>query len=659
MLKSALALLPRGYTLPEADWQRRHSLLMWILLAHVPMLALFGITLSNPWYDTVIAVTVPGVATLAGFLLRTRRRVASVAVTFGYVFCSWSLVALTGGTIEAHFHFFIIIGFIALYQDWVPFLFNVGFTVLSHGLGSAFQQSLIFNHSMGQANPWLWSLIHGVAVLAGCVGMIIFWRVTEDQQHEKDELARELAEAEIGRRRFTSDLLVNLARRNQSMLHRQMQIINQLEESERDPDALAELFKLDHITTRVRRNAESLLVLSGEQPARVWSEPVPLRDVVLAAIAETEDLGRIVHEVDDDLAVAGGAVTDITHLLAELAENAVRFSPPDAPVTVRVRPHRGGESGVHVLTVEDWGLGLPAEDLEAANRLLADPPDIDLAVHQRLGFHVVARLARRHGVGVALTPTPGSGTTAVVTLPASLFQQAGREDADASPEAGFALPVRVRAHAPAGGSPAGGSWPAELPDPVGADSEATLTLAALRPPPPAAPPVPPARSVPVPEPTSDWSGWWDRQASAAAAANGARTASGYGGDGARAPIPRTPVAPSSVSPSSVAQSPVTRSPESPSPVAHPPVPRPRTPVVEEAVGEPPAVPTGTGPTGLRRRVPQASLAPALRRDEDVPDPSVPGPGADAPRLAPGAATALSRYQASRQAAHDDIDRGAL
>ncbi len=106
------------------------------------------------------------------------------------------------------------------------------------------------------------------------------------------------------------------------MLYRQLDIINQLEEKESDPDALAELFRLDHLASRVRRNAESLLVLSGEQPTRVWSAPGPLRDVVRAAIAETEDLERVVFAIDEKLAVTGHTVTDLTHLIAELTENA-------------------------------------------------------------------------------------------------------------------------------------------------------------------------------------------------------------------------------------------------------------------------------------------------------------------------------------------------
>ena len=176
-------------------------------------------------------------------------------------------------------------------------------------------------------------------------------------------LARRLADSEINRRQFTSDLLTNLARRNQSLLHRQLEIINQLEESERDPDALADLFALDHIATRVRRNAENLLVLSGEQPPRTWSEPVPLRDVLRAAIAETENLERVVFVVDEQSAVVGHTVTDLTHLLAELTENAVRFSPPDATVTVRSRPDRGSARRTN-----DHHRGLGPRDARRADR---------------------------------------------------------------------------------------------------------------------------------------------------------------------------------------------------------------------------------------------------------------------------------------------------
>ncbi|HET8788260.1 MAG TPA: ATP-binding protein, partial [Actinomycetes bacterium] len=414
-----LAYLPRGNTLDDRAWHKRHLFLQALLLLHLPCLFVFGVLMGRTAWDTTVVLSVPAACLVLGHLIK-HRRTASVLITAGLTYCSAVLVSFSNGSIEAHFHFFIMIGFIALYQDWVPFLWNVVFTVLSHGLGSVARTDLIFNHPSGQTSPWVWSTIHGVAVLAACCGVVIFWETTEREQRKTLDLTKQLADAEITRRRFTSDLLVNLARRNQSLLYRQLGLINQLEDQAEDPDALADLFRLDHLATRIRRNAESLLVLSGEEPPRTWGRPVALVDVVRAAIAETEDLDRVVFAVDERLAVFGNAVADLTHLVAELVENAVHFSPPEASVILRTRPYLQ-TPGAHVLTVEDWGVGMRADDMAAANDLLATPQDVDLSVSQRLGLHVVARLAQRHGIEVSLTPTPGCGVTAAVVLPPSLF----------------------------------------------------------------------------------------------------------------------------------------------------------------------------------------------------------------------------------------------
>ncbi|MFR9806309.1 ATP-binding protein [Pseudonocardia sp. RS010] len=524
--------LPRGNTLDEASFRRRHRLLQWVLAAHIPVLFLFGWLLGNP-LGLVLALGIgPVLLALAVGHFAPHRRTASSFVTAGLTWCSITLVVVTHGTIEAHFHFFIIIGFIALYQDWVPFGWNVLFTGVSHAVGSMFYPTLIFNHPAAQQNPWLWAGVHAVSVLFACIGMVIFWRITEDEQHEKEELGRELvrADAEIGRRQFTSDMLVNLARRNQSMLYRQLDIINQLEEKEQDPDALAELFKLDHLATRVRRNAESLLVLSGEQPPRVWSAPVSMRDVVRAAIAETEDLDRVEFSVDDRVAVAGHSVADLTHLLAELTENAVRFSPPDTAVTIRSRPQRP-EIGGQVLTIEDWGVGMPADELAAANEMLIRPREVDLSVSQRLGFHVVARLAARHDIEVSLSTTPGSGLTAVAILPAALFVA----DPQAGPHAGIgsgpeqtrraaavheqppAEHARAQTVATAERGPLPGVAAATAPawsPPTPAARRGTAATPSPSPAPAPSPAGPSAlpvtRPVPIPAgPGGNWSGWWD------------------------------------------------------------------------------------------------------------------------------------------------------
>ena len=421
-MSRVLDYLPHGDLVTDEQWWRRHRFLLWVLLSLCPALAIFGFAVGNgPELSLGIAL-IPAVTAFGGWLTRGHRTTGSLFVTAGLSASSAGLVILSGGYIEAHFAFFVIIGFLALYQNWVPFVFNIAFTTLSHGLGSLLVPTLMFNHHMGQMDPWLWSVIHGVAVLLACIGVSIFCRLTEDEQRKRAELAKELANAEIKQQEFTSELLLNLARRNQSMFHRQLDIINDLEERERDPDALAELFRLDHLATRVRRNAESLLVLSGEQPARVWSAPVPLRDVVRAGIAETEDLERVAFTVDERPRVIGSAVADVTHMIAELTENAVRFSPPTTTVNIKSRVYHRAP-GAHLVIIEDIGVGMPYEELGAANRMLAGPQEVDVTVSRRLGFHVVSRLASRHGIEVSLTPTPGCGLTAVIVLPAALFAE--------------------------------------------------------------------------------------------------------------------------------------------------------------------------------------------------------------------------------------------
>src|SRR4029453_18216614 len=154
----------------------------------------------------------PPAAASASPRLSINRRLAAFFVTAGLVYCSSVLVHLSGGVIEAHFHFFILIGLIALYQDWVPFLWDVVFTVVSHGLGSAIGSPLMFNHPAAQRQPWTWALIHGVAVLAACIGVIIFWKNTEDAQARNVALVADLAGAAARRRGAVSRLLVNLAR---------------------------------------------------------------------------------------------------------------------------------------------------------------------------------------------------------------------------------------------------------------------------------------------------------------------------------------------------------------------------------------------------------------------------------------------------------------
>ena len=196
-------------------------------------------------------------------------------------------------------------------------------------------------------------------------------------------------------RKGMGDLFVNLARRNQSLVQRQLELLDDLERNEHDPAALDALFKLDHMATRMRRNAESLLVLSGAEQPRQWQQPIALIDVVRAAAAEIADFPRVeLVGIDDDLAVSGRAVSDVAHLLAELLENATSFSPPDTAVVVSGAVSATG----FVLAVSDQGIGMPPDRIAEANALLAEPPVVGLALSRALGLHVVGSLAARHGI---------------------------------------------------------------------------------------------------------------------------------------------------------------------------------------------------------------------------------------------------------------------
>ncbi|MFI6443967.1 nitrate- and nitrite sensing domain-containing protein [Kitasatospora sp. NPDC050543] len=215
-----------------------------------------------------------------------------------------------------------------------------------------------------------------------------------------------------------SGVFVNLARRSQVLVHRQLTLLDAMERRTEDPAELADLFKIDHLTTRMRRHAEGLIILSGAAPGRAWRKPVPLLDVVRAAVAEVEEYARVdVHRLPF-AAVAGPAVADLTHLVAELVENATGFSPPHTRVHIRGEQVGNG----YALEIEDRGLGMGAEALADANRRIAAAEQSDLFDSDRLGLYVVSRLARRQQVRVSLRPSAYGGTTAVVLLPTALLE---------------------------------------------------------------------------------------------------------------------------------------------------------------------------------------------------------------------------------------------
>jgi len=238
------------------------------------------------------------------------------------------------------------------------------------------------------------------------------------------------AAAEASLRNGIGQVFVSLARRNQSLLQRQLRLIDALEQKASDPATLADLFPLDHLTTRMRRHAEGLIILSGAAPGRSWSEPVPVIDVIRGAVAEVEDYKRVTVLTRAEDAVTGLAAADMIHLLAELIENATLSSPSGTRVEVRAERVANG----FAIEIDDRGLGIEAGQLQTINEQLAHPPDFDLANADQLGLFVVGKLAARHAVRVALRPSPYGGTTAVVLMPNSIVVPMNESEADTDPD---------------------------------------------------------------------------------------------------------------------------------------------------------------------------------------------------------------------------------
>ncbi|WBC16882.1 nitrate- and nitrite sensing domain-containing protein [Micromonospora sp. WMMA1998] len=253
-------------------------------------------------------------------------------------------------------------------------------------------------------------------------------------------------------RRSVRDVFLSLARRTQALVHRQLTLLDAMERREHDAEELEDLFRVDHLATRMRRNAENLIVLSGSTPGRAWRRNVPMVDVVRGAVAEVEDYTRVTVRPLGPVSLTGRAVGDVIHLLAELIENGLSFSPPQT--TVEVRGQLVGTG--FAIEIEDRGLGMSGDELAAANARIVDRSELNLADAARLGLFVVSRLTERHGVKVQLRESAYGGTTAVVLIPRELItvdgDSGGSVDVTAGPVAS-ALPPAAEPAAPPAADP--------------------------------------------------------------------------------------------------------------------------------------------------------------------------------------------------------------
>ncbi|RDI60408.1 sensor histidine kinase [Nocardia pseudobrasiliensis] len=232
------------------------------------------------------------------------------------------------------------------------------------------------------------------------------------------------AVTEARTREGVRSVFLNIAHRSQMVVHRQLEILDEAEQKQEDPALLETFFKLDHLATRERRNAENLIILGGGQPGRQWRRPVPLVELVRSAVGETLDYARVRTARMPQVFVVGSVVADLIHLLAELVDNATTFSPPQSRVEVT-----GNIVGKGVVVeISDQGMGMPAAEFERANEMLRNPPDFGVATlsaDSRLGLFVVAQLGVRHGITVRLAESDYGGVRAIVLIPSALITNDG------------------------------------------------------------------------------------------------------------------------------------------------------------------------------------------------------------------------------------------
>ncbi|HEY0932617.1 MAG TPA: nitrate- and nitrite sensing domain-containing protein [Trebonia sp.] len=266
-----------------------------------------------------------------------------------------------------------------------------------------------------------------------------------DQVHAE---AVRLAGNEAQLRGSLSAMFISLSRRSVPLIDRLARMIDAMEQNEDSPDQLANLFSMDHLVTRMRRNSENLLVLAGEEPVRKWTDAVPLADVTRAAAAEIEQYGRVTLSVPPGITVSGQGAADVVHLLAELIENATLFSPQNTQIRVTVMELSTG--GV-LVEVRDDGVGVSPGRLADMNWRLDHPPDLDVSISRHMGLYAVSHLATRHGIRVKLRPGTPQGLSALVWLPSSLARH------EHVPPARVAGPGPSRPSGAPGPAPLGGS----------------------------------------------------------------------------------------------------------------------------------------------------------------------------------------------------------
>lgn len=407
-----LSALPRGNLLDDRVWGGRHRLLLWLLLAHIPGLLAVALAMSRLSVLLTLQL-VPVAAGLAVGMWARGRLVRSLGVTVGLAVSSTVLLSVTSGLAEAHFHYFVVVGLVALYQDWRPYLVALAYIVVGHGIIGAVAPGAIYSHPQAVANPWLWALVHGAFVLAACGAQIIFWKQTERQQVAAHAYYAKLYEGE----RAVVDQLRQAQNVKDGLIgvvgHEFRTPLTSIQGFARTLDARWE--RMDRETTQtctqaIQREAKRMtrmvsnLLTASEDLAVSPGDRCVLRDVAATAVNDVMQLtpmaGRSIRvDIPADHAVALSPDA-ATQLLANLLDNAVKFAAPDSKVRVTSRV----EGDFAVVEVANVGPPISEADQERIFDAFvqADSSDTRRYGGMGLGLHIVRKIVDAYGGRVAV-----------------------------------------------------------------------------------------------------------------------------------------------------------------------------------------------------------------------------------------------------------------
>lgn len=414
--------LPRGGLLSEETWDRRHRAIVALLVVHAIVIGVVVALRDFSLPHAVFEGSIVGIAALLAAMPRFSRRTRAILGSFGMLSASAILVHLSGGYIEMHFHFFVMIIVISLYQDWWPFLLSVGYVIVHHGLMGTLDPASVYNHPAAIAQPWLWASIHGVFILGASAASVVAWRLNEDlvrRQLSIEQRARKTAEAGIRAREEFLSIATHELRTPVTSIKGYAQLAMRAADATDLARVRQTLRTLDGQADRLARLITQLLDVSRIEAGRLELE-LERTDLglLLLRLIDTARQHSTIHAWRIDVPTEVHVNIDagrIEQVISNLLDNAMRYSPDGGTISVALRP----EGRSVRIAVADEGLGIPAERLPRVfERFYQAHSDRNYG-GMGLGLYITREIVERHGGRISAESKPGSGAVFAVTLPVS------------------------------------------------------------------------------------------------------------------------------------------------------------------------------------------------------------------------------------------------